>query len=620
MKASHQFVSACALLAIGATAHAANKVDLQQRDIQQLRQQYQSVAATRGTPDMINRRHALFLALGADSTLLMRKSQSESNLHNYRYEQAWRGIPVFGQGLAISEDAKGNVRALFGSQISGLEQDITSTTPKLSRAAALIAGKKASIGQSAIARISRNESSDLVVFMDDAGRGRLAYAVSFFADSAAGGHPTRPMVIVDAQTGAVIQQWENLQHTLVGTGPGGNTKTCQYEYGSGGRPFLDVKVSGTTCTFNSGNVRTVDLNGAGSNASTTPFSYTCPRNTTRPINGAYAPMNDAHHFGRVIFNMYSKYLGMARPFNYQMVMKVHYSTNYENAFWDGTAMTFGDGASTFYPLVSLDVSSHEISHGFTENNSGLLYFGQSGGMNEAYSDMAGEAAEFYDRGSNDWLVGAEIFKSAGALRYMCNPPQDGRSIDNANNYTASMNVHYSSGVYNKAFCNLAKTAGWDVVKAFKVFARANRDYWTASSTFNQGACGVETAALDLGFTKADVTAAFAGVKVACPATGSPTDGSVAMPDVAVNAWSPSYSVNVAAGSRLTVTISGGTGDADLYVRTGTLDPTLALYNCRPWLTGNNEVCTFKPAANTTYTIKVNAYVAFSGVTLSWATN
>ena len=131
-------------------------------------------------------------------------------------------------------------------------------------------------------------------------------------------------------------------------------------------------------------------------------------------------MNDAHHFGRVIFNMYRDYLGMMRPFNYQMVMKVHYSTNYENAFWDGTAMTFGDGASTFYPLVSLDVSSHEISHGFTENNSGLLYFGQSGGMNEAYSDMAGEAAEFYDRGSKDWLVGAEVFKAAGALRYMCN--------------------------------------------------------------------------------------------------------------------------------------------------------------------------------------------------------
>ncbi|EIL90074.1 M4 family metallopeptidase, partial [Rhodanobacter spathiphylli] len=137
------------------------------------------------------------------------------------------------------------------------------------------------------------------------------------------------------------------------------------------------------------------------------------------------------------------------PLNMQLVMKVHYKSNYENAFWDGSAMYFGDGASTFYPLVSLDVTSHEISHGYTEQNSGLEYSGQSGGMNEAYSDIAGEAAEFYDRGSADFLVGADIVKtSAGigdALRYMCNPTQDGGSIDNAADYYNGLDVHYSSG-------------------------------------------------------------------------------------------------------------------------------------------------------------------------------
>ena len=55
-------------------------------------------------------------------------------------------------------------------------------------------------------------------------------------------------------------------------------------------------------------------------------------------------------------------------------------------------MTFGDGASTFYPLVSLDVASHEVSHGFTSQNSNLTYSGQSGGINEAYSDMASAKA------------------------------------------------------------------------------------------------------------------------------------------------------------------------------------------------------------------------------------
>ena len=73
-------------------------------------------------------------------------------------------------------------------------------------------------------------------------------------------------------------------------------------------------------------------------------------------------------------------------------------------------MTFGDGATRFYPLVSLDVSSHEVSHGFTEQNSGLIYRGQSGGINEAFSDMAGEAAEAYFKEENDFLIGYSIFK------------------------------------------------------------------------------------------------------------------------------------------------------------------------------------------------------------------
>ena len=183
--------------------------------------------------------------------------------------------------------------------------------------------------------------------------------------------------------------------------------------------------------------------------------------------------------------MYNDWLGTA-PLSFQLKMRVHYGNNYENAFWDGSAMTFGDGQNTFYPLVSLDVSAHEVSHGFTEQNSGLVYSGKSGGLNEAFSDMAGEAAEFYMKGSNDWLVGQEIFKGNGALRYMNNPTQDGSSIDNQANYYSGMDVHYSSGVFNKAFYNLATTAGWDTKKAFVVMARANQLYWTASTNWDLG--------------------------------------------------------------------------------------------------------------------------------------
>jgi pseudolysin/vibriolysin len=393
-----------------------------------------------------------------------------------------------------------------------------------------------------------------------------------------------------------------------------------------------VTQSGSTCTLQNTNVVTYNLNHGTSGGSI--VSFTCPNSNTDAINGAYSPVNDAHHFGGVVHDMYLAYTGAA-PLNIKLRMNVHYKSNYENAFWDGTAMNFGDGASTFYPLVSLDVTSHEISHGYTEQNSGLQYTGQSGGMNEAYSDIAGEAAEFYDRGAADFLVGADIVKtSAGignALRYMCNPPQDGGSIDNAANYTSSLDVHYSSGVYNKAFCLLAKTSGWDVKKAFQVFALANKSYWTATSTFNSGACGVESAATDLGYNANDVATAFTGVGVTCPSSGGGSGGGGATSlsigvaltgQAAATGADLDYTVTVPSGaSNLVIAISGGTGDADLYTKFGSA-PTLSSYDCRPYLTGNNESCSVASPSAGTYYVKLHGYAAFSGVTIkaSWSTS
>ncbi len=266
--------------------------------------------------------------------------------------------------------------------------------------------------------------------------------------------------------------------------------------------------------------------------------------------------------------------------------------------------------------------AHEVSHGFTEQQSNLTYSGHSGGMNEAYSDMAGEAAEFYMRGSNDWQVGAEIFKGTGALRYMNDPTLDGSSIGHASNYTSGMDVHYSSGVYNKAFYLLAIKPGWGTVKAFQAFARANRDYWTASSTFDQGACGVETAATDLGFTKADVTAAFTSVGVSCATTPPPSGGGVLTNGVAKTSQSGAagasltYTMVVPAGATgLKFVTSGGTGDADLYAKFGSA-PTTTSYTCKSEGSTNAETCTIATAQAGTYHVLVKGYSAFSGLSIT----
>ncbi len=612
----------CALTAVGAlaiasgNAAAASRTDLHRDNLAAVKQANAAIAAS-GVASMAHTRHEQALGLDGESRLMLLDRKDSLGVRNHRYVQTFRGLPIFGEHVVVNEDASGNVRTLFGQKVAGLASEIPNRAVRVNKARALRIAKSVGLGTDVGFMRTSNEKADLMVFIGDDGRAHRAYVVSYFADTLAGGAPTRPTVVVDADSGAVLMNLDNLQHALIGTGPGGNAKTGQYEYGTN-FGFMDVTQSGTTCTMNNTNVKTVNLNGGTSG--TTAFSYTCPRNTVKAINGAFSPLNDAHFFGGVIYNMYQAYMGQA-PLTFQLTMRVHYSTNYQNAFWDGSAMTFGDGGTTFYPLVSLDVASHEVSHGYTSQNSNLTYSGQSGGINEAYSDIAGEAAEYFNKGTNDFLVGADIFKATGALRYMANPPQDGVSIGNAANYTAGMDVHYSSGVYNKAFYLLATTAGWNTQKAFQVFARANDLYWTASTDFNQGACGVQTAATDLGYTVANVTAAFTAVGVSCGGTTPPpvttplTKGVAVTGLTATTGNSLNYSLVVPAGAtNLTFTLSGGTGDADMYVKFGAA-PTDTVYDCRPYLGGNAETCTFAAPSAGTYYVRVKAYSTFSGVSL-----
>jgi Zn-dependent metalloprotease len=617
----HPLAVATVLFLSASAAQAASRAPLHGTDLAALNHQYQLATQSAGAPKAASERHAELLGLDGESRLVVINHRVDRDgTDYYRYQQTFRGVPIFGEQVIVSE-GRGQVRNLFGRKVSGLAAELPQGAADIGATRALALGKQAALGASQSSMQVQRDSARRMIFIGDDNRAHMAYVVSFFADRAGGGAPTRPFVIVDAGSGKVLKQWEGLTTDLIGTGPGGNAKTGQYEYGTN-YGFNDVAVSGANCTMNNANVKTVNLNHATSGS--TAWVYACPRNTVMAINGAYSPLNDAHYFGKVVFDMYGAYVGVA-PLTFQLMMRVHYGNNYENAFWDGTSMTFGDGASTFYPLVSLDVSSHEVSHGFTEQNSNLTYSGRSGGMNEAFSDMAGEAAEFYMKGTNDFLVGAEIFKANGALRYMANPPQDGASIGNAADYYDGIDVHYSSGVYNKAFYTLAHTAGWDTRTAFKVFARANQLYWTPDVGFNEGACGVQTASTDLGYATADVTAAFTAVGVTCgqPDTGGgvETDGGPLTNGVAKTGLSAStgsawlFQLAVPAGaSNVKFVQSGGTGDSDMYVKFGS-PPTDNSWDCRPYTGGNAETCNMTTQVGT-YHVRLKAYSSYSNVSLT----
>jgi Zinc metalloprotease (elastase) len=220
----------------------------------------------------------------------------------------------------------------------------------------------------------------------------------------------------------------------------------------------------------------------------------------------------------------------------QTYSRVHYGRNYENAFWSDSCfcMTYGDGATTFYPLVSIDVAGHERSHGVMSREAALTYSGESGGLNEANSDMMGTMVEFSansPKDTPDWWIGEIIYKSnystgtyvqSKALRYMDQPSKDGRSPNCWSSTLGSLDVHYSSGPANHMFYLLAHggtsactgntVAGLGNAAATRIWYTAVRDYMTASTNY----AGAKAACLKAAANSSEqaaVTAAFAAINV-----------------------------------------------------------------------------------------------------------
>jgi hypothetical protein len=157
---------------------------------------------------------------------------------------------------------------------------------------------------------------------------------------------------------------------------------------------------------------------------------------------------------------------------------VHYGEDYDNAFWDGSRMVFGDGDRTLFNrfTAAVDVIGHELTHGVTEKTAGLIYQGQSGALNESISDVFGSLVKQRELGqdaaSADWLIGAGLFTPSvkgQALRSMKAPgtayddPRLGKDPQPAtmSGYVETTDdnggVHLNSGIPNHAFY-LAATA------------------------------------------------------------------------------------------------------------------------------------------------------------------
>ena len=468
------------------------------------------------------------------SELRVRGSRSDGRGQSHvRYDQVYRGLPVF-EGEAIAHvDANDAVTVT-----SSLRGNITvSTAPRVGRDQAVASSVRTTsplgdyvVTDATLVILPRGERS----IVD-----RLAWHVVItiendFQDPAEWHH------FVDARTGDVVYSFDGLETAdFVGTA---NTMYS-------GSQTIHVDQVGTAFYLR-------DLTQGGGN-------YTCDmRNTTNKctlISGTSSIFGDGiikttgptagadAHFGLQATLAYYQQMFQRDGIDgnkRKTYSRVHYGRRYENAFWSNSCfcMTYGDGATTFQPLVSLDVAGHEMSHGVMSTEANLTYSGESGGLNESNSDIFGTLVEWSVNTPNDppdYWIGERIYKSnwssgtfvqTKALRYMDDPAKDGSSPACYYSGIGNLNVHYSSGPNNYMFYLLAEggtsTCNGNVVpgigkdKAARIWYKAISEYMTASTNY----AGARKAAVDAAtalngpnsIEVAAVQAAFSAINVTAP--------------------------------------------------------------------------------------------------------
>ncbi|MEV7287660.1 M4 family metallopeptidase [Streptomyces sp. NPDC093252] len=393
------------------------------------------------------------LGLGAKQKLVVRDvaKDQDGTLHT-RYERTYGGLPVLGGDLVVSTAKNGTTESTVRATRATIA--VPSLTPTLAPSKA--ESQALTEARAEKAKSPAIETAPRKVVWAAGGTPTLAYE-TVVGGLQHDGTPQELHVVTDATNGKKLYEWQAVRN---GTG---NT---QY---SGTVPLTTTQ-SGTTYNLTDGargNHRTYNLN-RGTSGTGTLFSGpddTWGNGTAANLETAGA---DAHYGAALTWDYYKNVHGRngIRGDGVGAYSRVHYGNNYINAFWSDSCfcMTYGDGAGNAKPLTSIDVAGHEMTHGLTSATAGLVYSGESGGLNEATSDIFGTTVEFYANNASDvgdYLIGEKIDINGNGtpLRYMDKPSKDGASKDSWYSGIGSIDVHYSSGPANHFFYLLSEGSG-----------------------------------------------------------------------------------------------------------------------------------------------------------------
>ncbi|MEZ5428877.1 MAG: M4 family metallopeptidase [Pyrinomonadaceae bacterium] len=375
-----------------------------------------------------------------------------------------------------------------------------------------------------------------------------------------------PVVFIDAQTGEKVFEYNNLQ---TGTGSSLYSGTVSISTSSVGSTFYMEDLTRKMGTFNMNNTGNTTTGTGGTQSRYTDTNDVW--DTTAQRAGV-----DAHYGAAKTYDYYKNIHGRtgidasggpgtttaaANSSISLITSRVHFGSNYNNAFWYQNKMTYGDGnGSTFSPLTTLDICGHEMTHGVTERTANLTYAKESGALNESMSDIFGAMVELYaDGGSptaNTWKIGEDAYTpsiSGDALRYMNDPTLAGDpdhyserlypGTCTPSNSNDQCGVHTNSSISNKIYYLAAAggthpqsgvtVSGMGTSAAEKIWYRALTVYMTSGTTFSGARTATLNAATDLYGSSSSqynttATAWCAAGVGSCP-SGTPTPTPTATP-------------------------------------------------------------------------------------------
>ncbi|MFI8351582.1 M4 family metallopeptidase [Streptomyces sp. NPDC085596] len=475
------------------------------------------------------------IGLGAKEKLVVRDvvKDVDGTVHT-RYERTYAGLPVLGGDLVVHTAKSGKAEGVTKATKSAIK--VASLKPQITPAKA----EKQAVGAAKTLGSAKTEADGArKVIWAGSGKPVLAYEtiVGGFQDD---GTPNQLHVITDAATGKKLYEYQGIE---TGTG-----KTLY-----SGTVTLNTTLSGSTYQLSDGTRgghKTYNKSHTTSSTQGTLFTDaddvwgtgTASSSTTDQTAAA-----DAAYGAQATWDFYKNTFGRSGIKNNGVgaYSRVHYGNQYVNAFWDDSCfcMTYGDGSGNNHPLTSLDVAGHEMSHGVTANTAGLNYSGESGGLNEATSDIFGTGVEFSANNASDpgdYLIGEKININGDGtpLRYLDKPSKDGGSADYWSSSVGNLDVHYSSGVANHFFYLLSEGSGAKTIngvsynsptsngstvtgigraKALQIWYKALTTYMTSTTNYKAARTATLSAASALygsGSTEYNaVAAAWSGVNV-----------------------------------------------------------------------------------------------------------